>query len=523
MNRKSPFEKIWNIFTTSIIVIVIIIGTIFAIAYAYGYRLDLISTTLKKTGVLSVESSPSDAIIKINGEVKGRTAKTLGSIEEGFYTVNVDKEGYREWSKVVKVKSELSTPVYADLFLKNISTTTLFSINENIIQHEISQNQNHLFILSSTSSDNEINEEVINIYDYVFNPNFWDLSPNPEKIFTLTVDLNINNSYKLTPSKTGDYLFLIFNINEKQQYFIVNVNSNEFKDVTNSLKQFNNYNFSWANSNSHLILSSEAEILSFNIDDESISLLYKLTDTLSFWDTDSLENFYIIELVESSSTNESSKAYYRIKQKQLNGKKEKILVDYIFTYRDNEHIENQDVLERTFTLSKLSTFFTGKINGFYIHTDNKGLAISTEYALYWYDTISQKWKIVSNVPSKFISFSPDNSRFLFQTVENQEYKVQTFLKEKNEHFISIGSKDVTINATSTNISWLSNSIILQYENEKGLNIVDIDNENNNQILDSSYANSDVTYIISYNQKFVYTIVVNTEEGFLEIISGRLKD
>ena len=95
-------------------------GAVAIYLYANGWRLGDSNQLLVKTGVLTVQSSPSLADLYVNGEKEGRTSKSV-SLPVGIHSVLVKKNGYVEWKKDVEIKEQKSTPVYPWLIKKEIA------------------------------------------------------------------------------------------------------------------------------------------------------------------------------------------------------------------------------------------------------------------------------------------------------------------------------------------------------------------------------------------------------------------
>jgi len=142
--------KILSITSATALIFGLVLGTIFIIYYSKGYRFSLKEDTveLSKTGVLSITSYPSRADLYIDGEKVGKTPRTEGSIPEGSYSVSVKKEAYKDWTKVLPVKAELSTPYIANLFLEKPLANTDFKMKQDVISAKISGNENHIFLLT---------------------------------------------------------------------------------------------------------------------------------------------------------------------------------------------------------------------------------------------------------------------------------------------------------------------------------------------------------------------------------------
>jgi len=91
----------------------LIAATAVVILFAKGYRLNLPTQEIKKTGMLSVKSYPDGAKIILDGKLTSVTNNALTSLSPGLHKVKITKEGYTSWEKEVRVFEELVTEVDA--------------------------------------------------------------------------------------------------------------------------------------------------------------------------------------------------------------------------------------------------------------------------------------------------------------------------------------------------------------------------------------------------------------------------
>lgn len=75
-----------------------------------GYRYNFSRGQLERTGVMLVESRPTGASISLNGiPQKSETPARLQRLSPGPYEINVKKNGYHAWKKVVAIRSRETT------------------------------------------------------------------------------------------------------------------------------------------------------------------------------------------------------------------------------------------------------------------------------------------------------------------------------------------------------------------------------------------------------------------------------
>lgn len=91
------------------------LGAFFVIRLAQGYRPDISTRSLRPTGILVATSIPDGAQVYIDGKLKTATNNTL-NLTPDTYEVEIKKEGYTPWKKILTIKKELVTQTEAYLF-----------------------------------------------------------------------------------------------------------------------------------------------------------------------------------------------------------------------------------------------------------------------------------------------------------------------------------------------------------------------------------------------------------------------
>ncbi len=90
-------------------------GTLAAIRFAQGYRLDFKKKKVTSTGLLVANSYPKGASVYINDNLTTATDDTL-NLPPGEYQVKIIKDGYLSWEKTLKLEKEVVTQANARLF-----------------------------------------------------------------------------------------------------------------------------------------------------------------------------------------------------------------------------------------------------------------------------------------------------------------------------------------------------------------------------------------------------------------------
>ncbi len=122
--RTKRIKKI--ILGQSLVITLILLISAYLITYAMGYRLDLNSRKILKTGIIVVSSNPKPDQILLNGVPQAVRSDIAFTLEPGKYELTISKEGYHTWQALSEVKEELVNYYkYIELFMENTSLQTL--------------------------------------------------------------------------------------------------------------------------------------------------------------------------------------------------------------------------------------------------------------------------------------------------------------------------------------------------------------------------------------------------------------
>ncbi len=106
-------KRLLGIIAFVIIVSIITVGLIF---YARGYRPDLKNGRVKPTGIVSIRSTPDNAVVYIDNKQKGNTNIDVPDLKPGKYKIKIVKEGFSPWEKEVVVEKEAVNIIEAVMF-----------------------------------------------------------------------------------------------------------------------------------------------------------------------------------------------------------------------------------------------------------------------------------------------------------------------------------------------------------------------------------------------------------------------
>jgi hypothetical protein len=92
--------------------ITFVVAASYGVLYATGYRLNVETWQLQKTGVLAVTSRPAGASVTVSGKKYPKTTPlALRNVLPGEYMVEVNGEGYRPYHETVQVKPGFATEI----------------------------------------------------------------------------------------------------------------------------------------------------------------------------------------------------------------------------------------------------------------------------------------------------------------------------------------------------------------------------------------------------------------------------
>lgn len=105
--RQSPKRSIlfWVFFLTSIPIAIALMG------YASGLRFDKETKTLVESAGISIQTTPENATIAVNGAVLEKKSPLVHSLSPGMYTLTITQENHSTWEKKVTI-----TPGESELF-----------------------------------------------------------------------------------------------------------------------------------------------------------------------------------------------------------------------------------------------------------------------------------------------------------------------------------------------------------------------------------------------------------------------
>lgn len=186
---KSFFDRLLTVLGSRVVytllsLVIIALGSYFAIQYARGSWRVTKNGIVANTGLLNANSFPQGASVFIDNRLITATDDTI-YIEPDVYQVRIVKEGYSPWLKELTIQSELVTQTNALLFpvAPSISPLTLTGV-ENI--HPSPDGQKVLFFTDQASTEAKNGFYILDL-----NTNFLSLQSGPKQITTDVPSLNL--------------------------------------------------------------------------------------------------------------------------------------------------------------------------------------------------------------------------------------------------------------------------------------------------------------------------------------------
>lgn len=171
-----------------------------------------------QTGVVRVNSVPSNVEIFINDQPANRNGNVVTNLNLGINKVRLEKEGYSKWEKDVDVRANQVNDIFAQLFPNEFNLNQV--INKNINKLFINQDLSKVIF---TVVDSKIPEEI-GLWERQLSSSILNFnnSNQDEKIFSFDNDFKtlIANSDYTIEEANGYYLFSIYS--DRNTYYIYN-------------------------------------------------------------------------------------------------------------------------------------------------------------------------------------------------------------------------------------------------------------------------------------------------------------
>lgn len=463
-------------------VVLIAIGTVFVIFYAKGYRFNLYNSTIERTGVLNVESTPTRADFFLNEDVKGKTPKTVASIKEGDYELQVWKEGYHTFKYKVSIKIEKSTPVFAFLFREIPIGKLVQALQNDVVTVVENSSRSQFFILEKITDTGKI--ATYKIISFKGDTNFWETNNTTQDVLTFTLgSKQIISNINVSPDSKYILMDITGDKPADQQTALAQGTQLISIDLNKIIKTFNikDVQLQWSNDSQSIVYTQQNQVftidLKTNLEPQVVYTPQKGNQIITT-NTDSKGSIYTIEETIGST------GKFVILNQITQPNRIVTLIDKIYYQTDEKYIKDYKELTEIpyteFSNAPQSTLLVGKPSTLLISPESQSIFFTTDIASYRYNTQTGKYALILPFKTDFFSISPDKKKILMLNKENETLAVTIFDKEVNSHFITLGTKTIGQypSATCTDIGWVGDSTELLYICNKTMYVLDIDGINN---------------------------------------------
>lgn len=381
LQMRNSFRKF--IFIIALLAFFVITPII--ILYAIGYRPDFNNKSLKKVGMLIIESKPDKANVFINNKLGAeKTPYKIKNLMPGDYEIKISKDGFSGWSKKLSIRSkEVNWASHILLFfekpkIKNLTTLAVSKIT-------ISEQKDKI-AYSVTSGDN-IGIWFLTLKTILNNEENQKIFPENEEELKKIGDLNNIEFSDIKFSPDGQKLLLASN---KTEYILIDINQKNAIFLSDYFKE-NIENIKWDMNNNLVFFESNNNLYQFDIQAKSISK----TPALNILDYALHANkiFYLSKDIKKNKI-----VLNEIDKNNINDKKPKIISrlkfsnNFLIKASPRGYLAYLDRENNKFYLYKNGEekiISQEKINDFYWSRKGNRLLYFNEHEVWFYSIVSE--------------------------------------------------------------------------------------------------------------------------------------
>ncbi|WKZ29736.1 MAG: PEGA domain-containing protein [Candidatus Dojkabacteria bacterium] len=518
--------------------------TIVILIIVNGYSIDISQKQLIKTGVLNLETNPSDAAITINNEYIGTTNRAIPNLTTGTYAINLSKDGYYSYKRTVDVRHGLATIIIAPL-IKQTGAESVTSIGA---IDKVFSNESGVYILSPSSSDataittqtpgttvtpvptaQSPAQQLYSITKYIVQRSFFE-PPKPatrERAFIEVPQGWSIDDFTLSPTGKS-ILVTIANARGQKSASIVTFSTTKVeKIIPFSNVQLDIYIdeddsiLKWAKNSDYLLIESKSQVISYNIKTGARIILFdKLSrfDTFIWAMTDDgviiVKNALDQNLPTPSPLPEGT--HYSVEQISFNGNEIESDIKYVSLPTAPKEVSAVNLSDKTIIV-------LAGIDGSYL----VGNMYDNRVGEYEITNATQKLgetPIISQGEGISMLKISDNfvddvlfvtERFLVSYTSESKKDLYTFTYNKRaaEHYIELGKRELITNneVPIESIKWIFNSHYLLFTSDRNMWAIDYIGSNLYQ-LQSGVANpsfylEDSTFIYRGDDSNLYFKII----------------
>lgn len=238
------------------------------VLYTSGYRYNWEENRLEGTGVISIDATPSSAIVKINGiKIEKKMPIWLPNIAPDVYKLSIEGEGFKTWSEDVYVTGNQTTYIKNISLIKNSAPKLINTGAQKIEQIFSPEGYGALTILQK----NEEKQELIHL--------------NPiTSIITPIIELPLTIFSELSVSPQKNLGSIVYKNENKQEVTLFSFNE-PYNKITYTYKKDINYAWIWPKNNPTIYIQSDG-VLEKVESDFSRRVIGKVSSTIWYVDTD---------------------------------------------------------------------------------------------------------------------------------------------------------------------------------------------------------------------------------------------
>ncbi len=446
-------SKIWGFVG---ILLVIIIATLI-IFWARGYEINFTTGNVVDTGILRINSTPTNAKIYLNNTYEGLSPLIINSLIPGTYKVEVATSNYSIWNGLVSVQSQQITNLNSFLLPTNVKQSIL-SVPGEIYYSTFSKDSNMLFIVSKRKNNN------YDLYYMNLNNNTLNYPLKPIFITNLSnYSRSAISSIKITSN--SNFSDLTFDINGI--YYLYSVSNSTITPMNTFLSSLAIQNIKWAN-DSTLILENNNLLATLDISTGQIIVIAVNSNNKSMIPYD----LYNGNIVYAITQNINNSLYSTL------------------IYTSNLDGTNKILL----------TSIQGNAQNLIVDNSNKFLGITSSLGNYIFNVKSNKLYQIDN-GVKMIKFSP-NSNYLL--LEHGNILEEYYLANKQYIILNSNLKNLY------NIMWYPIGGYIFYEGtNKSINQT---TAINNKSVSNSTSNNGYSLFSETESSTVVTNLVKNTDG-----------
>lgn len=286
--RASIGKWFFNVVLISAFFIVSVTVTI----YSYGYRYDPRMGSLVKTSIIDLNSSLENVRLYLDGEfITSEAPFQIDGVSVGFHNVRIEKDGFYNWEKKLKVSGDIVTRISSVLLLPLSVNDYLIEISEVFGDYYFS---NGLFV----TFDNNLHfVKFVKFLSY-------------GKDYDTVIKDNLENDILNIQFVSDDYVVLYFSDSSVSIF-----DTNRFSEIASfALPEGKLYHFDIDNRKFYYLDSDILKVASFSLDGELKNrIIFLGADFFKF----ASDQFYIVRngvLGSSDLNGKSWKSLYRLSE-----------------------------------------------------------------------------------------------------------------------------------------------------------------------------------------------------------------